>query len=60
MTNFENMRVLILDDNDFTHPDKTPALKSLNEAAAVQASVADIVIHNGKILKNRVGEIARD
>ncbi|WP_440495100.1 hypothetical protein [Serratia sarumanii] len=54
MIKFENVTVIFLKDGDFL----TPEL--LNDYTQAEVDTADIVIDEGKVVKNRFGEVCHD
>ncbi|HEI6835787.1 TPA: hypothetical protein SJ425_003632 [Yersinia enterocolitica] len=54
---FEEVNVLFLDNSDFQAADISLDLETLNDNAQRSLIVADIVIHDGKVVKNRLGEV---
>ncbi|BET62897.1 MULTISPECIES: hypothetical protein [Yersinia pseudotuberculosis complex] len=54
---FEEVNVLFLDNSDFQAADISLDLETLNDNAQRSLMVTDIVIHDGKVVKNRLGEV---
>lgn len=54
---FEEVNVLFLDNSDFQVADISLDLETLNDNAQRSLMVTDIVIHDGKVVKNRLGEV---
>lgn len=51
---FEEVNVLFLDNSDFQAADISLDLETLNDNAQRSLMVTDIVIHDGKVVKNRL------
>ncbi len=56
----ENTSVAFLDKSDFQDAEKSTDVKTLRPEIEVQTLSINILIYDGKVVKNRFGEVCHD